>query len=93
MEVFEETSKILSKLKSRDCKEALDWCNTHKTKLQKSNVCYLIDNNFTIEPTWIPFASLGVRGVDKEKLITSSDRILKEVAFQVWPRTWATDGD
>ncbi len=38
IEVFEEASRILNKLKHRDCKEALDWCNTHKTKLQKSNV-------------------------------------------------------
>lgn len=33
LEVFEETSRILSKLKQRDCQEALNWCNTHKTKL------------------------------------------------------------
>lgn len=37
LEVFEETSKIMSKLKQRDCQEALNWCNTHKTKLQKSS--------------------------------------------------------
>ena len=38
VEVFEETSKIMERLKNRDCREALEWCNTHKTKLQKSNV-------------------------------------------------------
>ena len=38
VEVFEETSQILSKLKHRDCKDAIQWCNTHKTKLQKTNV-------------------------------------------------------
>ncbi|CDW78602.1 lissencephaly type-1-like motif-containing protein [Stylonychia lemnae] len=37
LEVFEETSKILAKLKQRDCQDALTWCNTHKTKLQKLN--------------------------------------------------------
>jgi len=33
VEVFEEASKIMDKLKRRECKEALEWCNTHKTKL------------------------------------------------------------
>ena len=42
MEVFEETSKIIKKLKQRDCQEALNWCNTHKTKLQKMNVKQII---------------------------------------------------
>lgn len=38
VEVFEESSRILSRLRERDCREALEWCNTHKTKLQKTNV-------------------------------------------------------
>lgn len=31
----------MDKLKHRDCSEALEWCNTHKTKLQKSNVRFI----------------------------------------------------
>ncbi len=39
-EVFEETSKIMDRLKNRECKDALEWCKTHQTKLQKTNVYY-----------------------------------------------------
>lgn len=37
IEVFKETNKILRRLQEYSCSEALNWCNTYKTKLQKSN--------------------------------------------------------
>lgn len=38
MKVFMEADKIIGNLKSRDCKEALNWCKDFKSKLDKNNV-------------------------------------------------------
>lgn len=50
----------MESLKQRDCKEALEWCNTHKTKLQKTNVELLIFDNYNIELTGVQTSSAGI---------------------------------
>lgn len=63
IEVFEETSKIMDSLKHRECKEALEWCKTHQTKLQKTNVQFSIVK-IVIELTRIQIESPGICGID-----------------------------
>ena len=66
IEVFEETSKIMDSLKHRECKEALEWCKTHQTKLQKTNV-NLTMVKVVIESIRIQIESSGICGIDQIK--------------------------
>lgn len=50
----------MDKLKHRDCSEALEWCNTHKTKLQKSNVSVITHTIHIIELIGVQAESLGI---------------------------------
>jgi len=49
LDIFVETNQIIEKIKGGSCAEALSWCNTHKTKLQKTNVSFRC--HFLLEPT------------------------------------------
>ena len=88
IEVFDETSKIMQKLKQRDCQEALNWCNTHKTKLQKSSVNFAWFSSFfitkRIESVRVQTEIARVHLIREEQLAYQGYRVLSQAALQVW---------